>query len=156
MPILLYPLYLLPHHLYIYSQVPGIISSLFFLLWPSISCVAWCCTAVLCVSHFLSLAVTLTVTLTTYDCYLSILCVNVCLCLHGCTHTDWSQRCVKRVSDGIWEMIIELVTCSPWITYIFIITLFHTVWASVSLTQQLYQVCKDTFKASLFFSSCWQ
>lgn len=52
----------------------------------------------------------------------------------------WSQRCVSRVSDGVWETIIELFTCSPWITYICIITLFHTAWASVTLAQQLYQI----------------
>ncbi|XP_026803030.3 putative palmitoyltransferase ZDHHC13 [Pangasianodon hypophthalmus] len=52
----------------------------------------------------------------------------------------WSRRCVSRVSDGVWETIIELFTCSPWITYICIITLFHTAWASVTLTQQLYQI----------------
>lgn len=65
-------------------------------------------------------------------------------------HTDWSQRCVSTASDGLWETITELFTCSPWITYISIITLFHTAWASVTLGLQLYQV------SSLFFSSCWQ
>ncbi|KAM9460578.1 putative palmitoyltransferase ZDHHC13 [Clarias gariepinus] len=52
----------------------------------------------------------------------------------------WSKRCMSRVSDGVWETIIELITCSPWITYICIITLFHTTWASVTLVQQLYQI----------------
>lgn len=93
-----------------------------------------------------SLSVISSDTNTNYNCYLSILCVNVCLCLYVCicAHTDWSQRCVNRISDGIWETIIELFTCSPWITYICIIALFHTAWASVSLTQQLYQVFIDT------------
>ncbi|KAF7703590.1 hypothetical protein HF521_022597 [Silurus meridionalis] len=52
----------------------------------------------------------------------------------------WSRRCVSRFSDGVWEAVIELFTCSPWITYICIITLFHTAWASVTLTQQIYQI----------------
>lgn len=64
------------------------------------------------------------------------------LCLFA--HTDWSQRCVSRVSDGVWETIVELFTCSPWITYISIITLFHTAWATVTLSQQLYQVYTNT------------
>ncbi|XP_060733380.1 putative palmitoyltransferase ZDHHC13 [Tachysurus vachellii] len=59
--------------------------------------------------------------------------------LYNCV-VYWSQRCVSRASDGLWETITELFTCSPWITYISIITLFHTAWASVTLGLQLYQI----------------
>ncbi|KAG7327787.1 hypothetical protein KOW79_009393 [Hemibagrus wyckioides] len=52
----------------------------------------------------------------------------------------WSQRCVSRASVGLWETITELFTCSPWITYICIITLLHMAWASITLAQQLYQI----------------
>ncbi|XP_027008062.1 putative palmitoyltransferase ZDHHC13 [Tachysurus fulvidraco] len=59
--------------------------------------------------------------------------------LYNCV-VYWSQRCMSRASDGLWETITELFTCSPWITYISIITLFHTAWASVTLGLQLYQI----------------
>ncbi|TSM20271.1 Palmitoyltransferase ZDHHC13 [Bagarius yarrelli] len=67
---------------------------------------------------------------------LNLMCVWM---LYSCV-IYWSQRCMSRAPAGLWDTITNLITCSPWITYICVIALLHTVWASITLAQQLYQV----------------
>ncbi|XP_062868561.1 putative palmitoyltransferase ZDHHC13 [Trichomycterus rosablanca] len=52
----------------------------------------------------------------------------------------WSQHCVGGVAGGVWDAVTGLLTCSPWVTYICIISLLHLGWTSVTLIQQLVQV----------------
>ncbi|XP_072721472.1 palmitoyltransferase ZDHHC13 isoform X2 [Ciconia boyciana] len=72
--------------------------------------------------------------------FLSFLTMTgVCL-LYG-TLLYWSNHCaVSYHQDGAWTYFTQIVLCSPWVSYIFSVACFHTVWASLWLTVQLYQI----------------
>uniref|UniRef100_A0A8V0ZGY6 Palmitoyltransferase n=1 Tax=Gallus gallus TaxID=9031 RepID=A0A8V0ZGY6_CHICK len=54
---------------------------------------------------------------------------------------DWSNHCVTSYhADGAWTYFTQITSCSPWVSYIFMLACFHTVWASLWLTTQLYQI----------------
>ncbi|NWI08628.1 ZDH13 Palmitoyltransferase, partial [Crypturellus soui] len=53
----------------------------------------------------------------------------------------WSNHCATSYrEDGAWTYFTQIVYCSPWVFYIFTLACFHTVWASLLLITQLYQV----------------
>ncbi|KAK4822891.1 hypothetical protein QYF61_021110 [Mycteria americana] len=71
--------------------------------------------------------------------FLSFLTMTgVCL-LYG-TLLYWSNHCAVSYQDGAWTYFTQIVLCSPWVSYIFSVACFHTVWASLWLTVQLYQI----------------
>nr|XP_041572390.1 palmitoyltransferase ZDHHC13 isoform X3 [Taeniopygia guttata] len=52
----------------------------------------------------------------------------------------WSNHCAANFhQDGAWTYFTQTVSCSPWVSYISSVACFHTLWASVWLTVQLYQ-----------------
>uniref|UniRef100_A0A669QMJ3 Palmitoyltransferase n=1 Tax=Phasianus colchicus TaxID=9054 RepID=A0A669QMJ3_PHACC len=53
----------------------------------------------------------------------------------------WSNHCITSYhADGAWTYFTQITTCSPWLSYIFMLACFHTVWSSLWLTIQLYQI----------------
>ncbi|NXP19266.1 ZDH13 Palmitoyltransferase, partial [Scytalopus superciliaris] len=53
----------------------------------------------------------------------------------------WSNHCATSYhQDGAWTFLAQVVYCSPWVCYISAVACFHTAWASLWLTVQLYQV----------------
>ncbi|KAM6255993.1 palmitoyltransferase ZDHHC13 [Spheniscus humboldti] len=53
----------------------------------------------------------------------------------------WSNHCATSYhQDGAWTYFTQIIYCSPWVFYIFAVACFHTVWASLWLTVQLYQI----------------
>ncbi|XP_058662853.1 palmitoyltransferase ZDHHC13 isoform X2 [Ammospiza caudacuta] len=53
----------------------------------------------------------------------------------------WSNHCAANFhQDGAWMYFAQTVSCSPWVSYISSVTCFHTLWASLWLTVQLYQI----------------
>ncbi|KAM6274712.1 palmitoyltransferase ZDHHC13 isoform 1-T1 [Porphyrio hochstetteri] len=75
-----------------------------------------------------------------YLLFLSFLTMSgVCL-LYG-TLLYWSNHCATSYyQDGAWTYFTQITYCSPWVSYIFAITCFHTVWSSLWLMVQLYQI----------------
>ncbi|XP_040464738.1 palmitoyltransferase ZDHHC13 isoform X2 [Falco naumanni] len=75
-----------------------------------------------------------------YILFLSFLSMTCVWQLYG-TLLYWSNHCATSYhQDGAWTYFTQIVYCSPWISYIFTIACFHTVWASLWLTVQLYQI----------------
>ncbi|XP_056209212.1 palmitoyltransferase ZDHHC13 [Falco biarmicus] len=75
-----------------------------------------------------------------YILFLSFLSMTCVWQLYG-TLLYWSNHCATSYhQDGAWAYFTQIVYCSPWISYIFTIACFHTVWASLWLTVQLYQI----------------
>ncbi|XP_008947823.1 PREDICTED: palmitoyltransferase ZDHHC13 [Merops nubicus] len=75
-----------------------------------------------------------------YLLFLSFLTMNSVWLLSG-TLMYWSNHCAASYhQDGAWTYFTELMLCSPWVSYIFALGCFHAVWASLSLTVQLYQI----------------
>ncbi|XP_039581034.1 palmitoyltransferase ZDHHC13 isoform X4 [Passer montanus] len=53
----------------------------------------------------------------------------------------WSNHCAANFhQDGAWMYFTQTVSCSPWVSYVSSVACFHTLWASVWLTVQLYQI----------------
>ncbi|XP_043938466.1 palmitoyltransferase ZDHHC13 [Protopterus annectens] len=53
----------------------------------------------------------------------------------------WSDHCSTTYQqDGMWIFLTQIVACSPWVTYIFLVTFFHVSWAVLSLFNQFYQI----------------
>ncbi|XP_061855619.1 palmitoyltransferase ZDHHC13 isoform X2 [Colius striatus] len=71
---------------------------------------------------------------------LSFLTLTGVWLLYG-TLLYWSNHCVTSYQeDGAWTYFTQIMHCSPWIAYIFTLATFHTLWASMWLTVQLYQI----------------
>lgn len=55
--------------------------------------------------------------------------------------SDWSTHCpLHYEEEGLWGVVSNLVSCSPWLLCIFVLSFYHTCWSSLSLVFQLYQV----------------
>ncbi|XP_074697695.1 palmitoyltransferase ZDHHC13 [Strix aluco] len=75
-----------------------------------------------------------------YLLFLSFLTMTGVWLLHG-TLLYWSNHCITSYhQDGAWTYFTQIIHCSPWVFYIFTVACFHTVWASLWLMVQLYQI----------------
>uniref|UniRef100_A0A663F4D4 Palmitoyltransferase n=1 Tax=Aquila chrysaetos chrysaetos TaxID=223781 RepID=A0A663F4D4_AQUCH len=75
-----------------------------------------------------------------YLLFLSFLTMTGVWLLYG-TLLYWSSHCATSYhQDGAWAYFTQIISCSPWVSYIFAVACFHTVWASLWLTVQLYQI----------------
>ncbi|NXH73168.1 ZDH13 Palmitoyltransferase, partial [Hydrobates tethys] len=75
-----------------------------------------------------------------YLLFLSFLTMTGAWLLYG-TLLYWSNHCATSYhQDGAWTYFTQIVYCSPWVSYIFAVACFHTVWASLWLAVQLYQI----------------
>ncbi|KAL4641997.1 putative palmitoyltransferase ZDHHC13 [Arapaima gigas] len=53
----------------------------------------------------------------------------------------WSKHCQLNYNEhGAWGALAELVSCSPWVLYIFTLTFFHMSWSSIFFLLQVYQI----------------
>ncbi|KAL0196480.1 hypothetical protein M9458_010052, partial [Cirrhinus mrigala] len=41
--------------------------------------------------------------------------------------------------DGFWIYITQIATCSPWMFWMFLNSVFHFMWVAVLIMCQLYQ-----------------
>uniref|UniRef100_A0A8C6VNW4 Palmitoyltransferase n=1 Tax=Naja naja TaxID=35670 RepID=A0A8C6VNW4_NAJNA len=57
------------------------------------------------------------------------------------TFIYWSEHCTTTYQkDGAWMAFTQIVSCSPWVLYVFMLIIFHTSWAALSLILQIYQI----------------
>ncbi|XP_023613919.1 palmitoyltransferase ZDHHC13 isoform X5 [Myotis lucifugus] len=53
----------------------------------------------------------------------------------------WSNHCATTFrEDGLWTYLNQIVACSPWVLYIFLLATFHFSWSSFLLVNQLFQI----------------
>ncbi|KAJ7344577.1 hypothetical protein JRQ81_000527 [Phrynocephalus forsythii] len=53
----------------------------------------------------------------------------------------WSEHCTTTYhQDGAWTSFTQIVSCSPWVLYIFTLISFHTLWSAMLLILELYQI----------------
>ncbi|KFO70172.1 Palmitoyltransferase ZDHHC13, partial [Cuculus canorus] len=75
-----------------------------------------------------------------YLLFLFFLSITSVWLLYG-TLLYWSSHCATSYQqDGAWTYFTQITYCSPWVSYIFAVACFHTVWATLWLTVQLYQI----------------
>ncbi|KAF3821926.1 hypothetical protein GH733_007300, partial [Mirounga leonina] len=54
---------------------------------------------------------------------------------------DWSNHCATTFrEDGLWTYLNQIVACSPWVLYIFMLAAFHFSWSTFLLLNQLFQI----------------
>ncbi|XP_078405631.1 putative palmitoyltransferase ZDHHC13 [Cetorhinus maximus] len=57
------------------------------------------------------------------------------------TIMHWSLHCVTSYEkDGLWIFLTQIISCSPWIVWIFLLVVFHSSWVTFLLVNQLYQI----------------
>ncbi|KFQ53549.1 Palmitoyltransferase ZDHHC13, partial [Nestor notabilis] len=75
-----------------------------------------------------------------YLLFLSFLTMTGVWVLYG-TLLYWTSHCPTSYhQDGAWMYFTQIICCSPWVSYMFVLACFHTGWASLWLTVQLYQI----------------
>ncbi|XP_027973503.1 palmitoyltransferase ZDHHC13 isoform X2 [Eumetopias jubatus] len=53
----------------------------------------------------------------------------------------WSNHCATTFrEDGLWTYLNQIVACSPWVLYIFMLAAFHFSWSTFLLLNQLFQI----------------
>uniref|UniRef100_A0ABM5F9C1 Palmitoyltransferase n=1 Tax=Pogona vitticeps TaxID=103695 RepID=A0ABM5F9C1_9SAUR len=53
----------------------------------------------------------------------------------------WSEHCTTTYhQDGAWTSFTQIVSCSPWVLYVFALTSFHALWSALLLILQFYQI----------------
>lgn len=53
----------------------------------------------------------------------------------------WSNHCATTFrEDGLWTYLNQIVACSPWVLYIFMLATFHFSWSTFLLLNQLFQI----------------
>lgn len=54
---------------------------------------------------------------------------------------DWGLHCeTSYTKDGFWTYITQIATCSPWMFWMFLNSVFHFMWVAVLLMCQMYQI----------------
>ncbi|KAF3825987.1 hypothetical protein GH733_006101 [Mirounga leonina] len=54
---------------------------------------------------------------------------------------DWGLHCeTTYTKDGFWTYITQIATCSPWMFWMFLNSVFHFMWVAVLLMCQMYQI----------------
>ncbi|ELW70517.1 Palmitoyltransferase ZDHHC17 [Tupaia chinensis] len=62
---------------------------------------------------------------------------------------DWGLHCeTTYTKDGFWTYITQIATCSPWMFWMFLNSVFHFMWVAVLLMCQMYQVYQNYSQVS--------
>ncbi|KAG8429582.1 hypothetical protein GDO86_019778 [Hymenochirus boettgeri] len=56
------------------------------------------------------------------------------------TSVYWKDECSIMFSKGTWKVVEQIIDCSPWVLYILFIVLFFTIWSTIMVIVQLYQI----------------
>lgn len=55
--------------------------------------------------------------------------------------SDWRIHCsTSYAKDGFWLYLTQIASCSPWMLWMFLNSVFHFMWVAVLIMCQLYQV----------------
>ncbi|XP_032077073.1 palmitoyltransferase ZDHHC17 [Thamnophis elegans] len=72
--------------------------------------------------------------------YLFFLLFMICWMIYGCI-SYWGIHChTSYTTDGFWTYITQIATCSPWMFWMFLNSVFHFMWVAVLLMCQMYQI----------------
>ncbi|XP_015416816.1 PREDICTED: palmitoyltransferase ZDHHC17 isoform X2 [Myotis davidii] len=72
--------------------------------------------------------------------YLFFLLFMICWMIYGCI-SYWGLHCeTTYTKDGFWTYITQIATCSPWMFWMFLNSIFHFMWVAVLLMCQMYQI----------------
>lgn len=67
--------------------------------------------------------------------------LNLCCLLLFLLRPDWRIHCATSYAkDGFWLYLTQIASCSPWMFWMFLNSVFHFMWVAVLIMCQLYQV----------------
>uniref|UniRef100_A0A674N3I1 Palmitoyltransferase n=1 Tax=Takifugu rubripes TaxID=31033 RepID=A0A674N3I1_TAKRU len=72
--------------------------------------------------------------------YLFFLLCMICWMMYGCI-CYWRIHCsTSYAKDGFWLYLTQIASCSPWMLWMFLNSVFHFMWVAVLIMCQLYQI----------------
>uniref|UniRef100_A0A8C9XYB4 Palmitoyltransferase n=1 Tax=Sander lucioperca TaxID=283035 RepID=A0A8C9XYB4_SANLU len=72
--------------------------------------------------------------------YLFFLLCMICWMIYGCI-SYWRLHCATSYAkDGFWLYLTQIASCSPWMFWMFLNSIFHFMWVAVLIMCQLYQI----------------
>lgn len=72
--------------------------------------------------------------------YLFFLLCMICWMIYGCI-SYWRVHCgTSYTKDGFWLYLTQIASCSPWMFWMFLNSIFHFMWVAVLIMCQLYQI----------------
>ncbi|KAI4789840.1 hypothetical protein KUCAC02_034995, partial [Chaenocephalus aceratus] len=72
--------------------------------------------------------------------YLFFLLLMICWMIYGCI-SYWRIHCATSYAkDGFWLYLTQIASCSPWMFWMFLNSIFHFMWVAVLIMCQLYQI----------------
>uniref|UniRef100_A0A671YQH3 Palmitoyltransferase n=1 Tax=Sparus aurata TaxID=8175 RepID=A0A671YQH3_SPAAU len=72
--------------------------------------------------------------------YLFFLLCMICWMIYGCI-SYWRIHCATSYAkDGFWLYLTQIASCSPWMFWMFLNSVFHFMWVAVLIMCQLYQI----------------
>uniref|UniRef100_A0A7N6B3W9 Palmitoyltransferase n=1 Tax=Anabas testudineus TaxID=64144 RepID=A0A7N6B3W9_ANATE len=72
--------------------------------------------------------------------YLFFLLCMICWMMYGCI-SYWRIHCATSYAkDGFWLYLTQIASCSPWMFWMFLNSIFHFMWVAVLIMCQLYQI----------------
>uniref|UniRef100_A0AAY4D1L4 Palmitoyltransferase n=1 Tax=Denticeps clupeoides TaxID=299321 RepID=A0AAY4D1L4_9TELE len=72
--------------------------------------------------------------------YLFFLLCMICWMIYGCI-CYWRIHCATNYAkDGFWIYLTQIASCSPWMFWMFLNSIFHFMWVAVLIMCQLYQI----------------
>uniref|UniRef100_A0A8C3B138 Palmitoyltransferase n=1 Tax=Cyclopterus lumpus TaxID=8103 RepID=A0A8C3B138_CYCLU len=72
--------------------------------------------------------------------YLFFLLCMICWMIYGCI-CYWRIHCATSYAkDGFWLYLTQIASCSPWMFWMFLNSIFHFMWVAVLIMCQLYQI----------------
>ncbi|TKS91065.1 Palmitoyltransferase ZDHHC17 [Collichthys lucidus] len=72
--------------------------------------------------------------------YLFFLLCMICWMMYGCI-SYWRIHCATTYAkDGFWLYLTQIASCSPWMFWMFLNSVFHFMWVAVLIMCQLYQI----------------
>ncbi|KAM7366877.1 hypothetical protein PAMP_014815 [Pampus punctatissimus] len=72
--------------------------------------------------------------------YLFFLLCMICWMIYGCI-SYWRIHCATSYAkDGFWLYLTQIASCSPWMFWMFLNSIFHFMWVAVLIMCQLYQI----------------
>lgn len=52
----------------------------------------------------------------------------------------YKDTCNLTASEGVWNVVLIIVNCSPWVAWMMINVWFHLLWVTILTTIQIYQI----------------
>uniref|UniRef100_A0A8K9XI98 Palmitoyltransferase n=1 Tax=Oncorhynchus mykiss TaxID=8022 RepID=A0A8K9XI98_ONCMY len=72
--------------------------------------------------------------------YLFFLLCMISWMIYGCI-CYWRIHCATNYTkDGFWLYLTQIASCSPWMFWMFLNSVFHFMWVAVLIMCQLYQI----------------